>query len=141
MLNRRVLLKSIAATGIGTAVFQRAAAQEAEDKGLTVDAIKNAEWISGVELTDDQREEILSSVDGTKKQLESLRQYELKHTTAPATHMQTLAPAQSGVVVRRGMGPTDWTAPELPESDDEICLLYTSPSPRDATLSRMPSSA
>ena len=25
--------------------------------------------------------------------------------------------------------------------DKEICLLYTSPSPRDATLSRMPSSA
>ena len=25
--------------------------------------------------------------------------------------------------------------------NDEICLLYTSPSPRDATLSRMPSSA
>ena len=24
---------------------------------------------------------------------------------------------------------------------DELCLLYTSPSPRDATLSRMPSSA
>ena len=27
------------------------------------------------------------------------------------------------------------------DSDDEACLLYTSPSPRDATLSRMPSSA
>ena len=27
------------------------------------------------------------------------------------------------------------------ESVDTICLLYTSPSPRDATLSRMPSSA
>ena len=26
-------------------------------------------------------------------------------------------------------------------SEDYICLLYTSPSPRDATLSRMPSSA
>ena len=25
--------------------------------------------------------------------------------------------------------------------EDEVCLLYTSPSPRDATLSRMPSSA
>ena len=25
--------------------------------------------------------------------------------------------------------------------DDQFCLLYTSPSPRDATLSRMPSSA
>ena len=29
--------------------------------------------------------------------------------------------------------------PELPPS--KPCLLYTSPSPRDATLSRMPSSA
>ena len=26
-------------------------------------------------------------------------------------------------------------------ADEQICLLYTSPSPRDATLSRMPSSA
>ena len=30
---------------------------------------------------------------------------------------------------------------ELTEGDIIICLLYTSPSPRDATLSRMPSSA
>ena len=33
---------------------------------------------------------------------------------------------------------------KLQESDEgltEFCLLYTSPSPRDATLSRMPSSA
>ena len=28
-----------------------------------------------------------------------------------------------------------------PTHDEEACLLYTSPSPRDATLSRMPSSA
>ena len=27
------------------------------------------------------------------------------------------------------------------EGRKEVCLLYTSPSPRDATLSRMPSSA
>ena len=31
-----------------------------------------------------------------------------------------------------------WDGKDLP---DEPCLLYTSPSPRDATLSRMPSSA
>ena len=35
-----------------------------------------------------------------------------------------------------GMG-TAWTY----DKDQEDCLLYTSPSPRDATLSRMPSSA
>ena len=30
---------------------------------------------------------------------------------------------------------------ELAAMDKDSCLLYTSPSPRDATLSRMPSSA
>ena len=30
---------------------------------------------------------------------------------------------------------------DAPTSDLSFCLLYTSPSPRDATLSRMPSSA
>ena len=30
---------------------------------------------------------------------------------------------------------------ELPEPQSKICLLYTSPSPRDRTRSRMPSSA
>ena len=30
---------------------------------------------------------------------------------------------------------------EIDEIEDKSCLLYTSPSPRDATLSRMPSSA
>ena len=29
----------------------------------------------------------------------------------------------------------------LGDEADQVCLLYTSPSPRDATLSRMPSSA
>ena len=29
----------------------------------------------------------------------------------------------------------------LAETESKYCLLYTSPSPRDATLSRMPSSA
>ena len=31
--------------------------------------------------------------------------------------------------------------PFYTKNDDGYCLLYTSPSPRDATLSRMPSSA
>ena len=30
---------------------------------------------------------------------------------------------------------------EIAAPEEQVCLLYTSPSPRDATLSRMPSSA
>ena len=33
------------------------------------------------------------------------------------------------------------TVEEAPRGDIHICLLYTSPSPRDGLLSRMPSSA
>ena len=36
-----------------------------------------------------------------------------------------------------GYGQTAWSL----RTDPRVCLLYTSPSPRDATLSRMPSSA
>ena len=39
---------------------------------------------------------------------------------------------QSGIEVKQDADST---------SDSSSCLLYTSPSPRDATLSRMPSSA
>ena len=36
---------------------------------------------------------------------------------------------------------TQTLRPDIVTSGDNSCLLYTSPSPRDATLSRMPSSA
>ena len=42
-----------------------------------------------------------------------------------------------------GFGPANWvkSQPVAPEGEYETCLLYTSPSPRDGLLSRMPSSA
>ena len=40
-----------------------------------------------------------------------------------------------------GVNPLNEVIPVAPAAHYWICLLYTSPSPRDATLSRMPSSA
>ena len=37
--------------------------------------------------------------------------------------------------------PTNESTYELPYKDFDVCLLYTSPSPRDKRQSRMPSSA
>ena len=48
------------------------------------------------------------------------------------------------MVAPNGVRPMKKDHPKVPITIDEIvntCLLYTSPSPRDATLSRMPSSA
>ena len=46
-------------------------------------------------------------------------------------------------LVNAGYSVTVWnrTAAKIKPLTDMGCLLYTSPSPRDATLSRMPSSA
>ena len=41
----------------------------------------------------------------------------------------------------KGWGDNQWRAAGFRAVPNCICLLYTSPSPRDATLSRMPSSA
>ena len=52
--------------------------------------------------------------------------------------------AQGGISAALGnMGEDDWRwhMYDTVKGADWFCLLYTSPSPRDATLSRMPSSA
>ena len=42
--------------------------------------------------------------------------------------------------MNKGIGPDIWLAGD-PSDLKKYCLLYTSPSPRDRTRSRMPSSA
>ena len=61
-----------------------------------------------------------------------------KNTTIPTKKSQTFSTAdnnQSAVTIKVVQGEREMAA------DNKLCLLYTSPSPRDATLSRMPSSA
>ena len=62
----------------------------------------------------------------------TLRMTRFQHETDKAARAQSGLRFDSVLGVRtRG----------IDRSDPEACLLYTSPSPRDATLSRMPSSA
>ena len=51
-----------------------------------------------------------------------------------------IEPAAAAVAVAAGPAGGGGAAAEE-KTEFDICLLYTSPSPRDATLSRMPSSA
>ena len=92
MLNRRTLLASIAGTGIGTTLFQRSVvgAMVAANE-LSVESIKQAEWITGVELTDDERSEILKSVSRTGEAMEQLREVELSYSTPMAVQFAPTA--------------------------------------------------
>ena len=55
---RRAVLKGLAALGVGTATFRRALAAQAAQAGpVTPEMIKQAEWIAGLDLTDEERDE------------------------------------------------------------------------------------
>ena len=57
---------------------------------------------------------------------------------------ELIAPTPTTISSFANLAPREITveeAVELALANSKICLLYTSPSPRDATLSRMPSSA
>ena len=60
---------------------------------------------------------------------------------APQTRVDPHRAARAQIVDEHVRDVLTFPQSRVPVLQDKICLLYTSPSPRDATLSRMPSSA
>lgn len=85
-LTRRAALSAVAATGIGTAAFDQAVGDEAEKKTapLNADDIKQAEWIAGIELTEQQREQAAKTVARMQQKQKQLREHEVGYDTLPA---------------------------------------------------------
>ena len=124
MLNRRTLLASIAGTGIGTALFQRSVvgAMVASNE-LNIESIKQAEWITGVELTDDERSEILKSVSQTGEAMEQLRNVELSYSTPMAVQFAPTAATIQQSKLSRTITTKQSVVIELPETEDQIAFL------------------
>ena len=128
MLNRRELLSSIAATGIGTGAFHRAIAALASKPDISADMIRNAEWISGIELSESQRSKILQVVRRNVAEVMRLRTVPLAFDDAPATYFQ---PLQKGGPNRgairqppgRTAAPRVWSKQPLPNSEEGIAFL------------------
>ena len=127
-LNRRRLLQALAATGIGTATLHRAAvtvAQETPD-GVKIDkdVLKQAEWISGNELTDEQRESLVRSVKQNQSGIEQLRKLELTGADQPAVYFGTLeAQTDTRVEIKRSVPITTAAVPKRPETDEALAFL------------------
>ena len=124
MLDRRGLLKAIAATGIGSVLFQRSAAAAmvaADDVG--VEAIKQAEWISGLELTEEQREDIVSTINSTTKRLEAVREMKLSADTPMAIHFAPTSDMPKNDFVNREAEPINAIVNPLPTTEEEIAFL------------------
>lgn len=122
---RRQLLRALAGLGIGTAVFQRAlatAADKAED--ITVEMIQQAEWIAGLQLTEDDREALLDRLNRQQRQFETMRALPLTNDIALALSFNPapwLPPCCEPV--RRGVEPIAWSAPKKADAAENLAFL------------------
>ena len=85
----------------------------------------------------------------TEKQLQLIEDFEPDVIVVTPSYMMTVLdemerhgidPAATSLKVGV-FGAEPWTEDMRREMEQKVCLLYTSPSPRDRTSSRMPSSA
>ncbi|MBX9584297.1 MAG: amidase [Gemmataceae bacterium] len=128
--SRRELFAAAAAVGIGTPTFHRAVAAEVAadpvDK-VTPEMVRAAEWVAGVELTDDQRKQVAAEMTQAVRNRAALHKVELPNSVPPAIHFRVDAdpPPPPG----RPIGNPWWSPPYVgpaaarPEKDEDLAFL------------------
>ncbi len=120
--SRRLFLKALATAGVGNTVFGRALAALAEDeRKITAEMVRDAEWISGAELTDEERELLLDGVNDLVEDYELIRQVELANSVAPALQFQPAVPA-AAPAGRTPIGLTRRGAPRRGDSEEDLAF-------------------
>ena len=121
--SRRQLMKTLAGVGIGSVVFQRAVVAQAPKEGvLTEEMIKQAEWISGLKLTDPERKALVFRVNSSLRAYERLRKVPLPNDVPPAfAFVPSSTPAERGP--RGTVEPTSNAVPKKPDSSADLAFL------------------
>jgi Asp-tRNA(Asn)/Glu-tRNA(Gln) amidotransferase A subunit family amidase len=121
--SRRTLLKSLAGLGIGSLVFQRAVAARAAEGPVTVEMLKQAAWIAGIELTEAEQNEVAKAVERDRQKYEVLRKVPVGYEVPPAIVFHA-APPQESAGLGRGKVSFEPKAPaKRPEKDDDLAFL------------------
>mgnify|MGYP001320384859 FL=1 len=122
---RRRFLKSVAALGVGSATFQRALAAQVEpNRPVTAELVQQAEWISGLTLTDDERKEILQELNQQQRGFAAMRAVPIANSTPPALHFDPapwLPPAPAELRMPAQPAPTP--TPAKPATSDDLAFL------------------
>jgi Asp-tRNA(Asn)/Glu-tRNA(Gln) amidotransferase A subunit family amidase len=126
MLNRRNALSILAATGVGTTVFQRALAATAEGGPVSSQMVADAEWVAGIKLTDPQREAVVKVFEWAPVDMEHVRAIELDNSLLPGLRFAPLAspaslPDPRGYQVKTSPAPVS-DLPSRPDSDEDLAF-------------------
>lgn len=89
-LTRRRLLTILSTGGTASVVFGRALLTLAQDKvEVTEEMIRQAEWIAGVNYTDEQRKLVREGLEETHEHFATIRQIDLDNGVSPALRFAT----------------------------------------------------
>lgn len=120
---RRRFLKGLALAGAGSAVFGRALLAAAEAKGkVTAEMVRQAEWVSGLTFTDEERSLMLEDLDGDAEGLARLRALLLDNAVPPALRFHPIGGGDSGGAAPP-LAPGSFPAgppPQRPASDADL---------------------
>ncbi len=104
--SRRTLLKSLAGLGIGTATFRRAlAAQAAQSGSITPEMIKQAEWIAGLDLTEEERASTARTITQSLRSFAELRKVDVGYDVPPALTFLPVPPRPAAAIKRNQLVP------------------------------------
>jgi len=116
----------LAGLGIGTSAFQRALAYQTEQgHQVTAETVKEAEWIAGISLTEEQRAVAQSSLQRLHGQCEEIRSVELTYDVPPALHFnpRPTHDASRAAPRQRTAAPIDTFSGPKPTCDVDLAFL------------------
>ena len=123
--SRRRALQALVVMGIGTDVFRRSLAAAAEGSPkVTSDMVQRAEWVSGLEFSDDQRTLMLDDLNRRFDGIQSLREVQIGNGVPPALNFLPQAKIPPNVRNKRAVAePIELAAPRRPTSEDDLAYL------------------
>jgi Asp-tRNA(Asn)/Glu-tRNA(Gln) amidotransferase A subunit family amidase len=123
-LDRRTILKALTALGVGSVTYRRAlAAQAAQAGAVTPAMLKQAEWIAGLELTDDERKSTARSVAQALGSFAELRKVEVGYDVPPALTFFPVPPRPSAEVRRNQARLAEPQTIPRPSSPEALAFL------------------
>jgi Asp-tRNA(Asn)/Glu-tRNA(Gln) amidotransferase A subunit family amidase len=119
------VLSALAGLGVGSAVFERALAAQAEEaQGVTSEMVREAAWISGIDLSEEDRERVARDLERAIDDFELMRAVALENAVPPALVFNPapwLPPATAGE--RGRVIPSESVPPERPQDSGDLAFL------------------
>ncbi len=125
VFTRRRAFSVLAGLGVGSVVFQKALASvvQGQDR-VTAEMVQQAEWVAGLDLSEEDRESTARSLNRAMGTFEQLREVPLANGDAPVQSFNPapwLPPAKAG---DRGEARlTERSAPVRPSDDTQLAFL------------------